>query len=341
MARKHRRRGSKHRRLRFILSVAAIVLIFLAFAVAARLTESRIAVQVENAGQQVTSVANENTAQVYMNGQWYAQKDVETLLVMGIDDYGAMAGSESYNNSNQVDFLMLYLRDKNSGESAAIHLNRDTMTDINVLGVTGESAGTRYAQLALAYTYGRGEQDSCRNTVQAVSRLLYGMEIDKYIAVTMNAVPIMNDWAGGVELEVMSDLTSIDPEWFAGETVTLMGEDALAYVRTRKGLDDSSNINRMERQRQYAAAWLKTAQPYLENTEAVADLVIQLEDYHYSDCTVDELTHYAEGMRGTTSIPAAELPGEAVVGEAFMEYYVDEEALQQLVLDMFYTPVAG
>ena len=48
-----------------------------------------------------------------------------------------------------------------------IQLNRDTMTEIQILGVNGEPAVTMTGQLALAHTYGSGEEDSCENTVLA------------------------------------------------------------------------------------------------------------------------------------------------------------------------------
>ena len=41
-------------------------------------------------------------------------------------------------------------------------------------------------QLALAHTYGSGEEDSCENTVLAVENLLYGVGIDHYVSLTMD-----------------------------------------------------------------------------------------------------------------------------------------------------------
>lgn len=339
MAARRRRRGRRIRTVRFCLSAAAIVLVIAIGFVGAQIIESRMNVKVENAGMQVTAhVDDESAAQVFVNGRWYRQKDVETLLVMGIDDYGAAVSSGSYNNAHQADFLALFIRDVLSGQSSVIHINRDTMTDITMLGVTGQAAGVQHAQLALAYNYGQGQHDSSRNTADAVSNLLYGIEIDHYITVTMAAVPIMNDWAGGVEIEIQDDLTSIDSAWTPGAKIHLQGDQALGYVRTRKGLDDSTNINRMERQRQYASAWVSAAQAKLNDSEAVADLVLQMSDCHYSDCTVEELTDFAGALSENPSVPVHTLPGEVVRGEQFMEYYADDEGIQKLVLELFYEP---
>ncbi len=67
----------------------------------------------------------------------------------------------------------------------------------------------------------------------------------------MDAVPIINDAVGGVTVTVLDDMTSADPALEKGAEVTLQGKQALTYVRTRRGLDDSTNLHRMERQRQY------------------------------------------------------------------------------------------
>ena len=339
----HRRRNNfRPNRLRRLVVVVGVILVLMAGVLLAQELEARMPKPVESAGEQLTAYTNTaTTAQVFMNGRWYAQKDVETVLLIGIDNVDLSTGSVSYNNTNQADFLALFIHDKTSGTNSVIHLNRDTMTDITVLGVTGETAGTRWAQLALAYNYGQGGTDSSRNTVKAVSHLLYGMEIDHYITVAMDAVPILNDWVGGVTVEVKDDFKGIDSALLLGSEVTLHGEQALTYVRTRRGLDDSSNLQRMGRQRQYASKWLKAAQPYLNNAEATAELIFKLSDYHYSDCTATQLAELAELIGRHPAVEIHELDGEAVRGEQYMEYHVDDEAVQQLVLELFYSPLSS
>lgn len=83
--------------------------------------------------------------------------------------------------------------DKENGTCQVLQLNRDTMTQIESYGVAGESAGTYEGQLALAHTYGSGGQDSCRYQAKAVSNLLYGVSVDHFCSVTMDAVAVIND----------------------------------------------------------------------------------------------------------------------------------------------------
>lgn len=324
-----------------IMAVVVIVLVLAVAFIGVRMLESRMNPEIANAGEQMTShTAAQNTAQVFMHNRWYAERNVETLLVMGIDELGTLDSSDAYSDYHQTDFLVLFLRDMDTGKTAAIHLNRDTMTRITTLGVTGQATGTINAQLALAYNYGNDDRTRSLNTVEAVERLLYGMQVDHYITVTMDAVPILNDWAGGVTVSLLDDFTDFDPLMVQGEMIRLNGKQALTYVRGRAGLDDSTNLHRMERQRQYASEWVGSAQNRLGDAQAVADLVLRLDGYYSSDCTADDMSSFGESLSMNPGMPVYQLEGKAVQGDVYMEYHIDEAYLQQLVLELFYAPVA-
>lgn len=340
MSRKHSRQNRADKWNGLFLSICVAVLVMVIVMLIAQHLEARLNVKVENAGKQMTThLTEESTSQVFMNDRWYQQKSIETLLVMGIDDFGTITSSGSYNNAHQADFLMLFIRDRETGDCTAIHLNRDTMANITMLGVTGEKVGTQYAQIALAFNYGRGLHDSSKNTADAVSNLLYGMKIDHYITVTMDAVPIINDWAGGVLIEVLDDMTSVDSALVYGEEIKLTGAQALSYVRTRKGLDNSTNIKRMERQRQYAFAWAEATHKQMKDKNAVTQLVMQLNGYYYSDCTMQELVEFANRLGENPDVQMLELPGKSIQGEMYMEFQTDDAEIQRLVLETFYQPV--
>ncbi len=278
---------------------------------------------------------------LYLDGVRYAPKEgVETLLLIGVDKYESQTQETSYINSQQSDFLMLLVIDKRNQTRAALHLNRDTMTEIPVLGVRGEAAGSITGQLALAHTYGSGGADSCQNTVKAVSNLLYGMSIDHYIAVTMDAVGRINDLAGGVTLTMLDDLTSVSPEMQKGATVTLTGDKALAYVRTRYGLEDSSNLHRMERQRQYLTGLSDALTAKMEADDGfLLEALDAISAYMVSDCTVTQLSQTYDCWESYEDGGIYTVEGTAKVGEEFMEFYPDEAALRRLVAELFYTPM--
>ena len=63
------------------------------------------------------------------------------------------------------------------------------------------------------------------------------MTIDHYVALSMDAVPVINDAVGGVAVRCMDDLTAYDPSLTEGAEITLMGDQALYYVRARMNAD--------------------------------------------------------------------------------------------------------
>lgn len=276
----------------------------------------------------------------YYNGTAYAKREnLETVLLLGVDKFEGET-PEGYLNNQQADFLLLLVMDKENETCTPIQLNRDTMTQIQILGVTGEPAGTFTGQLALAHTYGSGEEDSCENTVLAVENLLYGVGIDHYVSLTMDGVTLLNDLVGGVTVEVLDDFSGIDDSLVQGETVTLQGQQALTYVRSRGGMEDSSNLHRMERQRQYLSALQQQLkQASQQDSGFTLDALLQLNEYMVSDCTVNQLSDLGDSLAAYQVSDILTTAGDALEGEEFMEFTVDEAALQQLVMEVFYEPV--
>ncbi|MCD7847010.1 MAG: LCP family protein [Oscillospiraceae bacterium] len=275
------------------------------------------------------------TADIEYNGVKYKlNRKIDTVLLVGVDKYLASTDTETYINSEQADFIMLVVIDTENESYKVVHINRDTMTDVQVLGITGVVAFTNYEQIALAHTYGNGQEDSAENTVDAVSQLFYDVDIDHYITVTMDAVAIINDSVGGITLTA---LDTINDDIVEGEEVTLLGENALAYVRTRYGLDDSSNLHRMERQEQYLKALMEQFKAKCDDDSDFAlDTALDITQYMVSDCTVNELSDIYSAMSDYEFTEYLTLEGEAVLSDTYMEYYVDEEALYELYLDLFY-----
>ncbi len=271
------------------------------------------------------------------NGKEYKLKDgVKTILVLGLDKFEA-EDAESYNNDKQADFMMLLVVDNNNSSCTALHINRDTIAEMNVLGVAGDKVGTVSKQIALAHTYGNGKEVSCRNAADAVSNMLMDIRIDHYVSVTMDAVSVLNDYLGGVEVTVLDDFSGIDDTLVKGETVTLMGEHALNYVRNRYGLDDSSNSQRMVRQRQYIEALYAKAVSRMNSDEGfLANAGVKLADYIVSDCSGNALQALAEQISDYSFTGILELEGQNIRGKDHMEFYPDKKSVEATVVELFY-----
>ena len=274
-------------------------------------------------------------------GQWYVPKEgIETALLIGVDKFQQeVPEQESYINTQQSDFLLLAILNHKEETCDFLHINRDTMTEIPLIGVRGEDAGSRTEQLALAHTYGTGGKDSCRNTTKAVSNLLYGAKINHYLSMTMDAVEQLTDLVGGVEITFMDDFTMYDPAFTKGSTHRLNGQQALTYVRARGEMEDSSNLRRMERQRQFLTQMQATLEKRIaQDSSFVMKAMTALSEYILSDCTASQMNKLYDRIANYTLTDIQDIQGEAVLGEEFMEFYPDEQALQQQVLELFYTP---
>ncbi len=282
--------------------------------------------------------AGQEESLTYYNGAWYARKELETVLVMGVDKYADDAAAEDgYTNQEQADFLLLLVLDRNAGVCTALPLNRDTMTEITALGLAGERTGTFTGQLALAHTYGSGGLDSARNEGRAVSALLYGTEIDHVMAFTMDAVPVLTDAVGGVPVLVEDDFSAMTDQLPMGQEVTLRGELALTFVRGRGSMGgEKTNLNRMARQNAYLQGLYRRLQDTVQDEGFLTQLLLELSPYLDTDCTAAQLNDlYQTVVQDRLAVLDAPA-GEAVVGDEFMEFHVDEDALQQTVIELFY-----
>lgn len=277
------------------------------------------------------------------NGAWYVPKEnVETILFMGLDKFEDQIRQQNgYMNDQQADFNLLLVIDRKTGDCQALQLNRDTMCQITELGVAGDAVQRTTAQLALAHTYGSGSSDSCINQKKAVSELLYGMTIDHYVALSMDAVPVINDAVGGVAVRCMDDLTAYDPSLTEGAEITLMGDQALYYVRARMNAGDQTNIRRMERQRQYMLElWKDVSAAGAQDPDFLAKLVLNLGDKLQTDCSSTQMQTLFDSVSALDVNEIKTIDGESVKGEKFMEFYADDASLQQTVIDLFYDRVS-
>lgn len=327
----------KQNNLTFKIVIASVcgVLLFAAAVFGFGLVEDlvdRLDSEAKDRNNEAFSYSDYSGEHVYYNGAYYApKKNLETLLVLGIDT------SEDRPNSTQSDFLALLILDKDQKSFNILYINRDTMAEIPKIDRYGDAYSSEFAQLALAHTYGADDRARCRNTVNAIETLLYDIKIDHFFSLTMDAVPALNDSVGGVTVQLLEDFTFLDESYVEGAVVTLRGKDALAYVRERGALQDSSNLSRMERQQQYISSFFDQFCAIEENTSL--DTLLDVNRYLASDCTLDQLSKLLERMKSYTNNGYESLKGEAVVGAEFMEYYLDEQATRETVIRLFYTPI--
>lgn len=288
-------------------------------------------------GKQEASVdSEEETNQsgiVEEDGQKYKRNtDIKTILFMGVDkDEKADLGNNPGENG-QSDSLNLLVINKVEKTAQILQISRDSMIGIDIYDVTDNKLMTEDGQIALQYAYGDGEERSCQLTAGKVSELLYGVDVDSYLSLTLDGLVAATDAVGGITVTVPEDYTEIDPSFEKGATITLNGELAEKYVRKRDIEVLDSNNQRMERQSQFMEALIEKMQGIDDKTEYLS-LYQNLDEYMTTNLTAEELEELADYK---ISEDIVKVPGEIISKDGHAQYLVDNKELKKIVLNLFY-----
>jgi len=349
----------KKKKLHILILCAGIPIALLAVACAGIFVTGAIgraslkkvaAQQPELASAAVAEAPTEEETEVWQEG-WvkhneriYAyNEDILTFLFMGVDQRSETVQKVAEGtDGGQADALFLVALNPHSRTASIIGINRNTMTEIDIYNEEGAYVDTVIAQIAVQHGFGNGVEKSCEYQRDAVSRLFYHLPIHGYAAINMSAIEVLNDEVGGVDVTVLEDMTSESPVFVKGEKVHLEGKDALTYVRYRDEEAFASADRRLERQKQYLAEFVKVAKDTVkQDISGVVRLYQAVSPMMVTDITADEAVYLASQALDykTGADDFYMLKGETVMGEQFEEYNIDEEALYELILKIFYEPV--
>ena len=269
--------------------------------------------------------------------KYFPRKDMTVLMLMGINREGKVQPT-AFNHGGAVDMVNLVIFDEEREQYHVLSLNRDMMVNMPALNQHGKAVDTYYGQLAYAHTYGDGMAISCENVRKTVSDLLYGLDIDYYLAMNMDTIGILNDAVGGVTVEVTDDFSGVSADLPMG-TVKLTGDQAVTFVQARWGVGDQLNLSRMARQKEYMEHFMESLGRTLEKQSDFAEKTYgKIVDFVVTDCTVQILSRLEKDYRDYTPGRFCSVEGENVLGEEYYEFYPDADALDELILDLFYAP---
>ncbi len=284
--------------------------------------------------------------QIRYNGKTYQYKEnLMNILCLGIDSRDGIEKEKTPGTAGQADCVILAVLDDDAKTIQLINISRDSMVPVHVYATDGSFVEDRKEQLALQYAYGNGRDWSCQLMEEAVSELFYGLPIHGYCALSMNSIADLNDAVGGVTVTVPEDLAVMQPKLFtAGTTVTLKGELAYHFVHDRdyKSADVASNNKRIARQKTYAVAFVnQLKQGMKEDFSLPVKLYQTAEKQMVTSVSLDQAvylcTEYMNSSFNTDNIYT--IDGEVTMGEKYAEFRVDDEALYQLILNVFYEEV--
>ena len=277
----------------------------------------------------------------YKDKQYKFNSDIRTYLFLGIDKETPDTPVNGTATGGQSDAMFLLVMNEAEKSLSIISIHRNTMTPVELFGESGTSLGKVKAQICTQHSFGDGKRLSGSRTVEAVEYLFRNLPIDGYISVTMGAMPIVNDAVGGVEVTVSEEIVnaSAGVHLKAGETVTLQGAEAYYYLRSRDIDAFDSATNRLRRQEQYIVGLMaKLKEAAKAGTSNVLQIYESIEEHMVTNVDmitfISELEAYEYNKENLFTVP-----GKTVMGEKFEEYHVDEDALYELIIQVFYEEV--
>ena len=323
------------------------VIIFLRVMAADAETDTKTEAKTEIEADTERRGGNSKTAEKWQEGvisyqgkNYLYNSGIKSYLFMGIDRDGISTEAEDENSGGQSDAMFLLVTDSRKKTISIVAINRNTMAEVEVYDVDGDYADTRELQICLQHAYGDGRNLSCSRSAEAVSRLFYDIPITGYLSLNMDGIVPLNDAVGGVTVEVMDDLENagLGVSLKKGETVTLNGNEAYVYLRSRDLDTFDSSGRRLERQQQYLLKLLSAMSGSAKDEKKISGILDSVEEYLVTNM---DMVRLAEDLSEYDFDPSRmySVPGETVMGSRLEEYHIDKEAFYEMVLEIFYEPV--
>ena len=329
-----KRNKNRRKRIAAVLVICGVLAVVAVFA--AGIWKQQRKAHMETDSASVSSEENTSESITY-KGKTYVYNDhLSNYLFMGIDTKGDMETAES-GNAGQADAVFLVSVDRVTKEMKVISIPRDTMTEIEMFSVSRKSLGLMENHINLQYAQGDGKTESCELMETAVSKLLGGIPVHGYCSVNMDGIPVMTEAAGNVQVVIPDNsLEEVNPEFTEGAEVTLTKDNVEQFVRYRNTGREQSALVRQDRQKIFIEAYMKKAQEqYAKDASFVTGLYKSMKPYMVTNIGNDLFVKLlSAAQEGKSSVHT--LPGKGAQGEYFDEYRVDEEALQEMIISVFY-----
>ena len=284
---------------------------------------------------------SQNSDIVEYKGETYKYNDhLSNYLFLGIDTREAVDTYQSQADAGQADAIFLVSMDRATEKIKVLFLPRDSMTRIEVFNPYGQSLGETTDHLNIQYAFGDGKEKSCELMKTAVSDMLDGLPIQGYCSMNMDGISVITDFVGGIQLTIPDDsLADVNPKYKKGAVVDITGETAEQFVRYRDIDKTQSALVRQERQKTFLQALVQKAQEKAgEDAGFVTGLYDSVKSYTVTNMGNDIFAKLlAASQNGITDTET--VPGEGTHGENFDEYHIDEDALSDLIISMFYEKI--
>ena len=297
--------------------------------------------QQETAKQPATLGSNADWVDENGN-QYYYRHDLVTVLLIGVDYMGDKSNWDKGTdfNGGNADVLALAVLDPKTNGLTLVYIPRDTMADVVMLDDKGNFRENIHTNISAAHSYGDGGAISCELTEDAVSNLLYGIPIKRYVALDYDGISTINELLGGVQITFDKDYTNLDKAFTAGSTLVLSDQQMKTFITSRDESELNSAYNRGERQMLLIRAIFNQCKTsFQKDITLPVKFYMGSQDYVTTDLSTTEMTYLARqffaAKLGANSVVT--LQGTMTHGKKYAEYDLDKDWLHDFVVRTFCT----
>ncbi|MFD0372970.1 LCP family protein [Streptomyces sp. NPDC059071] len=205
---------------------------------------------------------NINTIEVAGGSGGFKKDEAFNILLIGTDKRTG-EGNSGYGDKNSpghADTTILFHVSKDRTNATAMSIPRDLVIDIPECETKLPDGSIKKipGQTDERFNISLGQSDRDPGCTMRTVKEITGLTVDHFMMADFNAVKEMTTAVGGVKVCVEKPID--DPKSHLklpkGES-TIMGEQALAFVRTRSSFGNKSDLDRMKVQQQFLSSMIR------------------------------------------------------------------------------------
>lgn len=183
-----------------------------------------------------------------------------SLLLTGTDTrtgqggaYTTSSGLAASSGAGNNDVTMLLHIAENHQSVSVISFPRDLMIPVPACVQSDGSMSSASSRVMMNTTLARGGLSCVVSTIEKLT----GVQIPFAAQISFDGVTAMSNAVGGVTVCIASpinDLYTNPPLHLAAGQQTIVGDEALSFLRSRKGVGDGSDLGRISNQQVFMAA---------------------------------------------------------------------------------------
>ena len=218
---------------------------------------------------------------LYQQADLSMMQDIVNILIIGVD-YSDERETWNGKHEYHADVMMVMAINFDENRVDLISMPRDTYANIpGIRGIYKLNASLNCGG-GFEAANGAGFLKCC----ETASWMLGGMPVPYYYAVTMPAVKQLVDTVGGVDYDMELAFTMAGRQYRKG-VQHLDGQGVLDYMRVRKNVQSSGDLNRINRQKKMLVALFNTMKQQ-NLLLKIPDIVSSFNGQLYTNCTLEQ-----------------------------------------------------